>query len=40
MAISVSGPVTRVTDEFTARAIPHLRAATAQRSAALAVTTG
>ena len=40
MAISVSGPVTRVTDEFASRAIPHLRAATAQLSAALAVTTG
>ncbi len=40
MAISVSGPVTRVTDEFASRAIPHLRSATAQLSAALAVTTG
>lgn len=37
MAISISGPITRVTEDFAARAIPHLRAATAQLSAALAV---
>lgn len=37
MAISISGPTTRVTEEFAARAIPHLRNATAQLSAALAV---
>lgn len=37
MAISISGPITRVTEEFAARAIPHLLNATSQLSAALAV---
>ncbi|PQZ94547.1 IclR family transcriptional regulator [Arthrobacter sp. MYb227] len=37
MAISISGPITRVTEEFAARAIPHMRVATAALSAALAV---
>lgn len=37
MAISISGPITRVTEDFAARAIPHLRSATSQLSAALAV---
>lgn len=37
MAISISGPITRVTEDFAARAIPHLRVATSQLAAALAV---
>lgn len=39
MAISISGPVTRVTEEFSERAIPELRKATQRLSASLAVRT-